>query len=239
VTATTDADPAVVYDEQHDVFVRPDTHDLKSALEVRSIVRLLDPHPGDVVLDVGGHIGALSRLCLKAGARVIAVEPEPGNLAVLRLNVGRLTKEMVGPPGGIPSAEVVQGALTDDPALLANGSVPLYLRGKTHTGLHTLVPTPRPNGTVIVPVFSFTAALWHYLPTILKVDIEGGEWSCQWENLPTCVRALHLEMHMIPPQAHGRERAPVVHRILLNQGFECIKEPNFNTMWGTHPVYRR
>lgn len=46
--------------------------------------------PDDVIVDVGGHIGAFVYACLSRGAgRVITCEPEPGNLQLLRENVVR------------------------------------------------------------------------------------------------------------------------------------------------------
>jgi FkbM family methyltransferase len=45
-------------------------------------------HPGDVVLDVGAHVGAFARHALKLGAsRVIAIEPVPINIECLRRNL--------------------------------------------------------------------------------------------------------------------------------------------------------
>jgi FkbM family methyltransferase len=44
-------------------------------------------HPGDTVFDCGAHIGVFSRYALNRGAsRVIAVEPDPVNIAVLEAN---------------------------------------------------------------------------------------------------------------------------------------------------------
>lgn len=40
---------------------------------------------GDVVLDVGAHVGYFTRLAAKKGARVFALEPQPRNAARLRL----------------------------------------------------------------------------------------------------------------------------------------------------------
>ncbi len=40
--------------------------------------------PGELVLDIGAGEGALTRLLVAAGARVVAVEPHPGRAAALR-----------------------------------------------------------------------------------------------------------------------------------------------------------
>ncbi len=44
---------------------------------------------GDVVVDVGGHLGTFTRFALDRGARqVVVLEPEPGNVACLRRTFG-------------------------------------------------------------------------------------------------------------------------------------------------------
>ena len=45
------------------------------------------PGPREVVLDFGAHIGAFSILAARAGARVLAFEPDPANFALLEKNV--------------------------------------------------------------------------------------------------------------------------------------------------------
>jgi FkbM family methyltransferase len=219
----------VIYDAKLDVWGRRDSHDFKSAAEVRSIVNALCVAEGDVVLDVGGHIGAFTRLCLKRGAYVTSVEPEPTNLDVLFRNASDYSGRF----------DIIAAAATDSPELLSQNTVPLYLRGKTHTGLHTLFAPKRESGMVDVQTVSFRELLSNMEYTVLKVDIEGGEWLLDFTELPSGIRAVHVEMHMIPESAGGRAKAPVLHQQILDQGFTAVKEPNFKVMWGTHPVYIR
>lgn len=219
----------ITHDPRLDVYGREETHDFKSAAEVRSLVRNLDVRADDVVLEIGTHIGAFARLCLKRGARVIGVEPEPSNRELALRNTADWSDRFT----------LLAGAATDSPDLLARDTIRLHLRGVTHTGLHTIFAPKQPKGHVDVPVFAFRELVESYRPTVIKVDIEGGEWLLDFADLPAHVRAMHVEMHMIPAAAGGRERAPVVHRLILDQGFTAIKKPNFNVMWGTHPIYVR
>lgn len=55
------------------------------------------PDRVDVAVDVGAHIGAWSRrlLHLRPGARAIAVEPEPENMTMLRLNTFGMDVQVV------------------------------------------------------------------------------------------------------------------------------------------------
>jgi FkbM family methyltransferase len=45
------------------------------------------PRQGQIILDLGAHIGTFSLLAARAGARVIAFEPEASNFALLSANV--------------------------------------------------------------------------------------------------------------------------------------------------------
>src|ERR687889_1243708 len=45
--------------------------------------------PGDVGFDVGAHVGSRIRAWRRLGARVVAIEPQPDFVRVLRLFFGR------------------------------------------------------------------------------------------------------------------------------------------------------
>src|SRR5436190_20418915 len=45
--------------------------------------------PGELGFDIGAHVGSRVRAWRKLGARVLAVEPQPDCLSVLRLLYGR------------------------------------------------------------------------------------------------------------------------------------------------------
>jgi FkbM family methyltransferase len=220
----------VVYDEKRDVYVREESFDARSAGEVRSLIRQLGITQDDVVLDVGGHIGAYARICCKIGARVVTIEPEATNLAVLERNVAEFGDKCV----------IIAAAATDDHTLLTAGDAALYLHGRTHTGLNSLHgKSTTGTSTVQVPVVSFRDTLLTIRPTALKVDIEGGEWLLNWDDIPNHVTKINIEMHMIPESGGGRIHAPVVHQKLINQGFTVTRQPNFSTMWGTQAMYVR
>lgn len=50
-----------------------------------AVVALIDPKPGEVVVDVGAGVGAGSVVAAKAAAKVVAVEPTPYMRRILRL----------------------------------------------------------------------------------------------------------------------------------------------------------
>ena len=205
--------------------VRPGTCDHWAVREVPNTLKHMGVIAGDRVLDVGAHIGVFSVMCAKLGAAVTAVEPEPGNIEVFDRNTD-----------SVDGILLMRAALTDDPAMLAAGRVPLFVNEKKHKGLHRLQET-RGRSTVDVTVASFRETLRIVSPTVLKVDIEGAEFSCDWTSIPDTVRVIHVEMHMNVKDA--RKSAPKLHDTITGQGFTAVVEPKFHYLWGTHPVYKR
>src|SRR6201991_3340623 len=53
--------------------------------------------PGDVAFDIGAHVGSRVRAWRSLGARVIAVEPQPDLLRVLRAFFGRDDQVVIAP----------------------------------------------------------------------------------------------------------------------------------------------
>ncbi len=63
------------------------------------IDRHIKVRPGDVVVNCGANIGMLTLALAERGARVLAVEPDPATLKVLRWNVGDNSRVEVVPVG--------------------------------------------------------------------------------------------------------------------------------------------
>lgn len=134
--------------------------------------------PKDVVLDLGANIGASGRLFLdKGAARVIAIEPDPANVMLAQQNLRKHATVLwaaVGPK---------RGRMTFYPAPKQP-----YLSSK--------LPAKGRRG-VQVPVVAFGDLLKHYRPTIVKCDIEFGEWDLpELYALPDHVRVVAMELHI-------------------------------------------
>jgi FkbM family methyltransferase len=119
--------------------------------------------PGDTLLDVGGNIGWFavigSRLVGPSG-RVITVEPEPANAAVLRENIRR---------NGCANAELLEIA-----AGAADGTARLY-RSPDNSGDHRLGASAEGREAwVDVPVRRLDAAVSGRVD-VLKMDTQGSE----------------------------------------------------------------
>jgi FkbM family methyltransferase len=135
--------------------------------EVTALCRLL--RPGDVAVDVGANIGchslAFAEVVGPAG-RVLAFEPEPRNVRLLRANA-----ELNG-----LAIEVHPVALSD-----AAGRLTLHLV-PGNAGAHAIGPPARAgDGTGTVEVEATTlddalAALGGRKVRLLKMDVEGYEW---------------------------------------------------------------
>lgn len=132
---------------------------------VELIERLL--RPGDCVLDVGAHVGYFTLLAARAVqplGRVIAVEADPENAALLRDNVAR---------NGYEQVQVVPKAVSNMP-----GEAWLYASAHDN-GRHSLYPIPgtrragmRVEATTLDAILE--AAGWPRVD-LIKLDIEGSE----------------------------------------------------------------
>ncbi len=74
-----------------EIWARPEQEWALELLMVEQLVDKIYDHrkagvrPGDVVIDVGGHLGTFALFALGRGAeRVVVIEPEPGNLDCLK-----------------------------------------------------------------------------------------------------------------------------------------------------------
>jgi FkbM family methyltransferase len=121
--------------------------------------------PGDVVLDIGAHIGYYTILfseLVGVHGKVIAFEPDPQNFDLLRENVARNVCRNV---------TLHNVALSDK-----NGTVTLYL-SSDNAGDHRIWRPAEIRPTVAVPTVSLDR-LWGSAPPkidAVKMDIQGAE----------------------------------------------------------------
>ena len=166
--------------------------------------------PGDVVLDVGAHIGCFARMALHEGAsKVICVEPEGENFSYLERNVIGQT--------------LIRAALSREQL------VELYVNQGRGTSTHTVFPVTG-REKVVVPGVTLAYLDVHYRPQRVKIDCEGAELQVGLDSyvFSDLVRGLSIEFHV----ATGRrscveeEREEAMHAIIANvegQGFVPFK----------------
>lgn len=151
--------------------------------EVRKVYAAVPVGREDVVLDIGAHIGAASRFFAEQRAkRIIAVEPDPDNLRLLRKNAPR-------------GALVLWAAV--GPKL---GRTTLHASG-SHLSTTVAVPGRK---AIEVPMVTLGGLLAQFRPSIVKIDAEFGEFAMpELRALPAFVKVLAMEIHV---------RLDVVHR---------------------------
>jgi FkbM family methyltransferase len=138
----------------------------------------------DLVIDAGANVGAFCWLVamlpgLNKSVRIIAVEPDHENCEFLRrqpfANRIELIEGAIGPSDGSGTLRPGMNSVTH--------SVDFHSDSASH-----------PSSTTQVQVLSLqTLAQGHR--TMLKMDIEGGEWAILEHGLPDCVRSMFLEAH--------------------------------------------
>jgi FkbM family methyltransferase len=131
------------------------------------IHRLLDrfARPGSTVVDVGANIGyntLHAARCVGRRGRVVAIEPTPDNLAVLRRNV------TAAGLGNVAIAPVAAGS--------ARGTRDLFVRGAVSAvnSLYALSCYASVTDVLRVPVVPLDE-LCEGPADVVKIDVEGGE----------------------------------------------------------------
>ena len=134
----------------------------------RFFMRYLKTAPQDVVIDLGANVGYYSLLFARrcpAGATIHVIEAEPYNFELLTGNLAR---------NGASAVQAHHVAISSE-----NGSADLFLFKAGNRGKHSLVPM---EGAERIAVRTVTFDSWwrnralgDRVPTLLKMDVEGGE----------------------------------------------------------------
>jgi len=147
-------------------WVREDSSDQKAIAEVvtRNGYRRRDFqfHQGEDWLDLGANVGAFSVLAASEGASVIAVEPEPETVAILKRNISL--------NGLVSKVEVVEGAATPS----ERGVGMLHVNSASRNFWRSSLEKPWRGGRRVpvrlVPLVDLLREDQH-----CKMDIEGSE----------------------------------------------------------------
>ncbi len=158
----------------------------------RGLRRLYRPmvQPGDLVFDVGAHLGDRSVAFAALGCRVVALEPQPRVAVWLRRLVGRdqritVRAEAVGRAVGTATLAVSQRHPTV--ATLATEWT------RTIPAVNRSFRNVRWDVTVEVPVVTLDALIEAYgQPSFCKIDVEGHEAEVL-AGLSRPVRGLSIE----------------------------------------------
>jgi FkbM family methyltransferase len=137
------------------------------------IIEQFHPVEGDIVLDVGAHIGKYTIIASKrvgANGKVIAIEAHPGNYEILNRNV-----KLNGLTNVIPLNYAVYSKETKIKLFLPNGKL-------NHTIYNTLIQTRAKDGEKFMEVNADTLdnllqrnGISNAEVNWLKIDVEGAE----------------------------------------------------------------
>jgi len=181
---------------------------------------------GDVVIDIGGHIGAFTRLVLQRGVeRVVAVEPEPGSAALFQTNINHSGKG----DGVLLLRAACWRSDTHDPSwALPPHSLQPHTRND-NTGSFNVMglgDNPTLGGPIAVVALD---EILHKHPRVrlLKIDCEGSEFPILLSsNELSRVQEIIGEYHCVPHPAvearigeHTSYTPQVLQDFLQQQGF--------------------
>ncbi|MEO1069895.1 MAG: FkbM family methyltransferase, partial [Cyanobacteria bacterium J06638_6] len=163
----------------------------------------------DIVMEIGGGIGFLSGYCAKkiGSDRVFTYEANP----VLKDAIQTLHAKN----GVQPSVAIAMVANTED-----TGKTEKFYVTSDFWSSSPVLPTTEPVDRVIeVPVKSFQQELAKNQPTLLVVDIEGGEYDLFAQAALDTVHKLIIEVHAVL----GAEKLAGLRANLTDLGFKLFE----------------
>jgi len=156
--------------------------------------------PGDLCFDIGAHVGSRLRAWMPLDACIIAVEPQPGCMALLRRWFGResritLIEQAVGAAPGV--AELLVSPRTPTVTTLSPAWIAAVRQERGFAAVRWSERVP-----VTVTTLDELIAR-HGLPAFCKIDVEGYELevlkglsqpipALSFEYLPACLDTAQL-----------------------------------------------
>jgi FkbM family methyltransferase len=149
--------------------------------------------PGDLVFDIGAHVGDRVAAFRRLGAEVVAVEPQPGLAKMLRLLYGRDPKVTIEETAVGHQTGLIELNINIDNPTVSTASADFIAAAAQAPGWHGQAWTRRLR-VALTTVDVLIAR--HGTPVFIKIDVEGFEAEAL-AGLGRPVRALSFEFTMI------------------------------------------
>ena len=171
--------------KKHQLYYRKDTSDLNMLKE--SWKDYINVNCKDqVVMDCGSNIGGfISKACIDGALSVHAYEPEQFNFDVLSKNVSILKEKFN------TQIEIINSALVGSYA----SNITFNISGAKTSACSGSVIKTRRSIPLTVKATNFWNELERIKPSIVKMDIEGGEYDVLTQDFPEYVKEVALELH--------------------------------------------
>ena len=127
---------------------------------------------GDLVFDIGAHVGDRIAAFRRLGARVVAVEPQPALVKVLRLIYGRDARVAIEPMAVGRNPGMADLMINPDNPTVSTASRDFVIAAAGAPGWEGQAWTR----SVSVPMTTLDQLIArHGTPAFAKIDVEGGE----------------------------------------------------------------
>ncbi len=150
-------------------------------------------HRGDLVFDIGAHVGDRVASFRRLGAQVVAVEPQPALARVLKLLYGRSADVAIEAVAVGRQVGTISMMINADNPTVSTASAQFVIAARDAPGWET----QRWTGSVSVPVTTLDVLIGkHGVPAFIKIDVEGFEAEAL-QGLSRTVKALSFEFTTI------------------------------------------
>ena len=148
---------------------------------------------GDRVFDIGAHVGDRVASFRRLGARIVAVEPQPTMVKVLKLLYGRCADVAIEAVAIGRSAGTTSLMINADNPTVSTASNAFVSAARDAPGWQT----QRWTRSTQVPVTTLDTLIDRYgIPAFIKIDVEGFEEEAL-QGLTHVVKALSFEFTII------------------------------------------
>jgi FkbM family methyltransferase len=148
---------------------------------------------GDLVFDIGAHVGDRVASFRRLGAQVVAAEPQPALARVLKLFYGRSADVAIEVVAVGRQVGTISMMINADNPTVSTASPQFVIAARDAPGWET----QRWTRSVPVPVTTLDALIGkHGVPAFIKIDVEGFEAEAL-QGLARAVKALSFEFTTI------------------------------------------